>query len=133
MDNVKEKLDEAMDQVYEDLAHSAPGTEEYESARKAVETITKLEIDQWKAEAETSLKDEENRIAQKRNEEELEIKKKSEKRERWQLILGIGSTVGSLVMYGWGLKRITKFETEGVITSKTFGQLPKLTNLFGKK
>ena len=133
MDNVKEKLDEAMDQVYEDLAHSSPGTEEYESARKAVETITKLEIDQWKAEAETSLKDEENRIAQKRNEEELEIKKKSEKRERWGLILGIGSTVGSLVMYGWGLKRITKFETEGVITSKTFGQLPKLTNLFGKK
>lgn len=133
MDNVKERLDEAMDQVYEDLAHSAPGTEEYESARKAVETITKLEIDQWKAEAETSLKDEENRIAQKRNEEELELKKKSEKREKWQLLIGIGSTVGSLVMYGWGLKRITKFEDQGVITSKTFGQLPKLTNLFSKK
>lgn len=133
MDIVREKLDETMDQVYEDLAHSAPGTDEYEAARKAVETITKLEIEQYKAEAEVTLKDEENRIAQKRNEEELELKKKSEKRERWGLVLGIGSTAASLFMYGWGLKRITKFEDQGVITSKTFNQLPKLTNLFGKK
>ena len=133
MEVIREKLEVASIDAFEDLRHSVVGTEEYDSALKAVETLAKLKIAEYQAEADVTHKDEERRIAEERNEAEIILKEKQAKRDKWQLGISLASLGITAGTYVWGLKRITKFEDVGVVTSKVFNQLPKLTNLFNKK
>lgn len=147
MEKVREKIDKALDKVYNDLANSKPGSSDYDSAVKAVKTISELQIAEYSAESQALTREEEAELERAKFEEEKKknldetlrhaqemlLKKEEAKREKIKIGIGIGSTAATVLTYVWGLRRITKFEDTGVVTSKSFNLLPKLTNVFFKK
>lgn len=152
MDEELTMLDEAIVAAHEGLEGLEPGTEEYKRQIDAINALYKTRLEDAKAADEIALKiktaEEEMKFKREMAEKEFEMKSEEHEREMefkestaaedqkikkdaslWNKIAIAGGIIGGLITAGihiWDVNRITTYEEENTITTKTEKMIPKL-------
>lgn len=147
MNLVREKIEEALNDAYEDLRHSAVGSKEYEAAMKNCETMSKLYFQQYETEAKETHREEEDRIRAeelKLKKEESERTKKRDKKEFWmkvgnialhstEIAVGVGMTIFGVMATMEQTRYICEYEEENSINSRSWGLSSKISDMTVRK
>lgn len=116
-DENKEKLDEEIQSLLEDLQNVEHGSDEYKAKLDDVSKLIDKRNDIDKIELETAKQRLNEEIEQRKNEKEQELNDYNKKQDIIKHAISIGSIIIPVFLTVWGTYKTLKFEETGTVTT----------------